>query len=155
MKVLAALSVALGLGFGAASAAPIDPNPITSDYYIEHNGLLWAWASPISTEFFGQNVLYLPGIQEGWRFATGDEWAARPDDSDFGGKCASRFWNSFYTHCDFGDGANGYVSNVWDGSIRELWYVSGDLTPDDVPAPAGLALLGLGLLGLGLARRKR
>ena len=114
----------------AVNAVPVDTSPITSAYYINFNGLLWAWASPVSSEnWFGLNTLYAPSIQDGWREATAGEWASRPLASDFGTsdnfKCASRFWNSSFTYCDYSDVQSGNGTNirVVNANSLDIWYV--------------------------------
>ena len=147
---LAALAVAALIGSTAAQAAPIDSSPITSDYYLAKDNLLWAWASPVSDLDWGNNILYAPGIQDGWRYATTEEWATRPTNQQLSTKlCAARFWNSGFVHCDFGD----VVSNVITGTSADLWYVK--TANADVPEPAMLGLLGMGVLGIAGARRRK
>lgn len=145
-----ALSVAMALGFaGSAGANPILTDLTTADY-ITVGGLDWAWASPVSYQYWGNNVLYQANLHAGWREATDAEWASQPLGSDFGGKCASKYWNSYYTHCDFAD----YTFQHWNttGGGFDLLYVRG--ASIDVPEPASVLLMTLGLLGLGALHRR-
>lgn len=148
-----------------AAAVPFDTSPITADYYVEHNGLYWAWASPVSIEYFGDNVLYGPEVQEGWRYATDEEFANFPPYWLFGNwseqRCAARFFNSAMTYCDWGDIVGGAVTNVWREArdsnllhLDELFYVK-DINFTPVPEPASLGLVGLGLAAGGFAVRRR
>lgn len=109
----------------------------------------------------------MPDIQDGWRFATEEEWAMRPTAADFGTesnfKCAAQFWNSDYTHCDYADGESEYWTYAWDAGedpTDDLLYVRDIRDPNgggntDVPAPGALGLLGVALTGLGLMRRRK
>lgn len=140
--------------------APAFANPVLTDLttadYISVGTLDWAWAAPItSSVWFGANTLYQAGLHEGWREATDLEWASRPTYSDFGNKCASKYWNSGFTHCDFDDS----VSQHWVSgpeNSADLWYVRSEaLDSAQVPEPGSLALAGVALLTLLASRKKK
>lgn len=156
------MAAILGAGIsGPAAAGPILTD-LTTDDYITFGGLDWAWAGPISSElWFGTNTLFAPGLHAGWRLATDAEWALRPAASDFGTfdnfKCASEYWNSTFTHCDYFDGENGAVTNIYKPAPApsdsfDIWYVRSGVPP--IPEPGPLALLGLGLAGLAVRSRR-
>lgn len=150
---LAAAMAGMVLSSGIALANPILTD-LTTDDYITVSGLDWAWAAPITSGvWFGINTLFEADLHAGWREATDAEWAARPDASAFGSKCAAKYWNSVFTHCDFGD----TLSQHWQASPElhyDLWYVRGD-NGSNVPEPGSIALVGLGLLGLTVARKRK
>lgn len=158
---LAAAMAGMFLSSGIALANPILTDLTPADY-ITVGGLDWAWASPVTSEvWFGQNTLSQASLHDGWREATDAEWAARPAASAFGPssssfKCASQYWNSTFTHCDYGDGTGGYLSQHWQASPEDsldLWYVRD--ASIDVPEPGSIALVGLGLLGLTVVRKRK
>ncbi|WP_157979427.1 PEP-CTERM sorting domain-containing protein [Rhodoferax ferrireducens] len=135
-------------------------NPVLTDLtpndYITVGALDWAWAAPITSEvWFGTNTLYQASLHEGWREATDTEWAAKPSFTDFGGKCAAQYWNSSFTHCDFGDGlSQHWLPSSAGANSLDLWYVR-SLAVSQVPEPGTLALLGMALAAAAVARRKK
>lgn len=177
-KLLSSIALSASLLFGAqAHAVIIDASTIIPDENIllNFNGLDWVYAGPIPTEYFGPGNLETPEYRatEGWRYATEEEWALRPDWTDFiigGGmvdpvagfsdhskyRFASEYWSN-YNHIDLSDAAEGLLTNGeyinWESGY-ETWYVRNAVT-SAVPESSSIMLLGLGLLGLAFARRKQ
>jgi len=146
----AAMTFALAVSAGSASAA-VNLNDLPSNTYITVGKLDWTWASPVaSPTWYGMNTLYGPDLHKGWRYATASELANRPNASAFvvNGQTAQsvEYWNSYFTHIDFGDGQSGYVSSMPDGSTNETWYVR-DVAA--VPEPATWAMMIIGFGGVG------
>ena len=151
-KFLLATAIAIGLS-SAALANPVLTDLTTDDYIVLGN-LKWAAASPVTQQYFYGYELFTADLHAGWREATDAEWASRPNWDDFAGKCASKYWNSSFTHCDVGDALSQHFV-AGDGSdYRDLWYVSSVAADGTVPEPATLGLFGLGLFGAFAARRK-
>lgn len=149
------LAAAASLCMSSAVLAGPVLTDLTPDDYITVGSLDWAWAGPINSQYWGSNELFQASLHAGWREATDAEFAARPDYTAFGGKCASQYWNSEYTHCDFGDGVAQHWKTGYTGDSFDLWYVRSEAnTGGDVPEPASLALAAIGLVGLSLSRRK-
>jgi len=94
-----------------------------ADYAVYKNGFYWAWASPCSGGCSTVEPIKVPG----WRFATEQEWASRPDVADFGTpdsfKCAASHFDYTYLHCDYSDAASGYLSRIPNGEHHETWLI--------------------------------
>jgi hypothetical protein len=151
--VLAILSLLAALTPLDAEAALI-PGPLPGDKFITVDGLDWAWASPASS--FGGFDIDAPG--GGWRIASPEEFADRPDANDFivNGelRCAAGYFTNSFTWCDFSDpiagfltrdyvpdagyGVNGVSCNV---VPCDIWVVRGESSIDAVPTPATLMLV--------------
>jgi len=142
-----------------AAAGPAFAGPILTDLtpndYITVGSLDWAWAGPITSGvWFGSNTLYQANLHEGWREATDIEWANRPDYTAFSNKCASKYWNSTFTHCDFGDS----LSQHWIAgpeNSADIWYVRSETSPEQVPEPGTPALTAVALLALLYSRKQK
>ncbi|WP_372658453.1 PEP-CTERM sorting domain-containing protein [Hydrogenophaga sp.] len=157
MKIKASiLSAIISLGFaGTAAAGPVLTD-LTANDYITVGALDWAWAAPVTSEYwYGSNTLYQASLHAGWREATDAEWAAKPVYTDFGGKCAAQYWNSSFTHCDFGDSLSQHWLPASAGAnLADLWYVR-DVVSSNVPEPGTLALFGLAFAAAAVARKKK
>jgi hypothetical protein len=150
------LGGALSLSSGA-QAIPVHA-PVTNDLIVTTTGFEWVWASPCSggcstIDFSFQGPL-------GWRFATSAEFLLRPLFAAFvdanqpsGYKCASKYFDPIYSHCDVGDFAAGYVVSQPNGQNYETLLVRS--TVSAVPVPAALPLLVTGLAGLVAVRRRK
>lgn len=176
MKTLFTLGAAMVasaiIGVAPASATINAPVPTTN--YITYGGLDWAWASPCAAygpSCSGVTLAYQS--TQGWRFPTLAEFMKRPEVSDFGGACASAWFDVSYSHCDFGDpdypfGAiagvkpHGYLFDYGYGvtangssSVADSWVVRGD-GPSAVPEPATWSLLigGFGMVGFASRARR-
>jgi hypothetical protein len=149
------LSALLAVGLISPSfAAPILSDLTTADY-ITVGGLDWAWAGPVATDDWGgDNYLFEASLHAGWREATDLEWFDHPDAVAFGTKCASAYWNSSFTHCDWTD--NMVQHRVIGGEeYSEIWYVRSTPVASDVPEPGSLALSGAAMLMLAASRKKK
>ena len=182
--ILLNIATILGVAWsGTLQAVIIDNATAIPDSEVIINfdgtGLDWVYAGPIAPNEFGPGNIQEPSYRagEGWRFATEEEWAIRPDWQDFTRpgetvpapvagyddhdvyRFASEYWGDF-THVDLNDANNGLITNGFDiGSLTGVWetfYVRGTrVAPDVVPEPSVLALIVVGMLGLGAARRHR
>lgn len=177
-KIFTALTLAASVILGShANAVIIDASTIipNENILLNFNGLDWVYAGPIATEAFGPGNIEAPEYRadEGWRYATTEEWNLRPDWTDFiiGGaavdpesgfndhsryRFASEYWSN-YNHVDLSDAADGLLTNGYDIdwiSTYETWYVRDARITSDVPESSSIILLSLGLLGLVLGRKK-
>lgn len=177
-KLISTLVISLGalVSFNT-NAVVIDASTIIPNENIlqNFNGLDWVYAGPIGTGEWGPGNIEAPEYRasEGWRYATADEWARRPDWTHFiigsaslmpeAGftdhsvyRFASEYWSNF-NHIDLSDAAAGKITNGLDiGSLEDVydtWYVR-DAIISSVPESSSLVLLAMSILGLGVIRRK-
>lgn len=179
-KLLQVLALGTSLVIGAhANAVIIDSSTVIPDENILLNfnglGLDWVYAGSIPTEYFGPGNIEAPEYRadEGWRYATDEEWALRPDWTDFiiGGaildpvsgfgdhslyRFAAEYWGN-YNFIDLSDAAAGMLTNGlyinWEKNY-ETWYVRDARITTPVPESSSIILFGLGLMGLIMSRRK-
>lgn len=178
LGVLAAAAAASMTMVAAMPAAASLDISIPVDNYIVYGGLDWAWAGPCgpvagnSCNSSGIDTMTAFQASEGWRIPTLVEFAARPEVSDFGGKCASAYFGSGYSHCDFGDpdypfGAiagvkpHGYLADFGYGvtsngsdSLAETWFARSEGGAVPEPATWAMMIIGFGAAGSMIRRRK-
>lgn len=178
MKKLILAAAFLGC-MGSAHAQLINAGTAIPDANIlinlNNTGLDWVYAGPIAPNEFSAGNLQPANYRaaEGWRVATTEEWALRPEWTDFivpgytvspgytndhnSYIFASEYWGPF-SHVDLNDYAAGRVTdgvNGYLGALPETIYVR-DTLAAAVPEPETYAMLmaGLGLIGF-VSRRRR
>jgi len=156
-----ALAVLIG-GLPTPALAQINaPVPVAN--YITFGGFDWAWASPCPPTGAGCGsgapVDFTYQGTQGWRLPTAAELAMGPAVTDFGTAgafaCASAWFTSAYSHCDYGDAAGGAVfgapgGNVW---YAETWVIRDGSGAVPEPAAWGMLIGGFALAGAAIRRR--
>lgn len=162
--IAGAALVASGLSAPALAAPILEPVPEAN--YITFGGNDWAWAAPCAPTEPSCGVIDLSYQGPlGWRLPTGDDFLTGPVAASFGTpgsfKCASAWFSTVHTHCDYGDGSSFYIyghpSNPGVGySTVETWLIRGDVD-GAVPEPGtwAMMLLGFGIVGGALRARRR
>jgi hypothetical protein len=143
--------------------AYINWGPVPSTVIVKYNGLDWVWASPclaggcepqiskliprylvFSCCFWLQtfiSILYHPPLtntdigQDGFFYATSEQWALRPAPSTFGPssnfKCAARYFSYTYDFCGYNDAVIGAVfSEPCVGPVGSSCTGSGGIHPN-------------------------
>jgi hypothetical protein len=159
MKAIKAMLIVLFsvLGISSVKAADVPINLI-----INAGGMEWAYVSPCAATGGCGNTLIM---HDGWELATASDFlAAFTSLSDIVNQfqpnnlCASGYFNSGYSHCDYSDVTSGYLwnapvawSNLGNNGFSETFVVR---QLNQVSEPGTLAILALGLVGMAAARRR-
>lgn len=169
IKLTALAAIALGIAGVSAPASAAINTPVPSANYISFGSNDWAWASPCPPAGSAQAASCGSGPQldlsyqgtQGWRLPTAAELAAGPSVADFGTPsafvCASAWFNSFYTHCDYDDAQGGAIFGSTGGGnwYDETWVLrSSNWSAVPESATWAMMIVGFGLVG-GVARRRR
>ena len=164
MKKIALALVAAGAAVcGTPAAAQINA-PVPTANYITYGGNDWAWAGPCSAFQPSCGVIDMSyQSTQGWRIAQAADFAGGPTAADFGTSsnfaCASAWFNTVYTHCDYSDAVSFHIYNHplngGNGATTLETWVIRDGFGGGVPEPSAWALLilGFGMVGAGLRRR--
>ncbi len=164
-KTVALAALATGMAGLATPAAAILNVPVPAANYIVFGGNDWAWASPCppsgsanGTQCGQPNTVdFTYQATQGWRLPTAAELAAGPVAADFGNAgnfaCASAWFNTVYTHCDYGDAAGGAVFGGAGGGnwYDETWVIRSAAVPE--PASWALMIGGFAMVGATMRRR--
>jgi hypothetical protein len=111
----------------------IAPGPVPDDAIVRWAGLDWVWASPCS----GGCSQPSPGNQPGFRYATADEFANKPDHHLFLNglpdtltrclypecKCAATWFDPVFPWCDPVNARAGLITSEPNNSFWESWFV--------------------------------
>ncbi len=149
-------------------------------YFDAGNGLEWVYAAPCALDSNPNGSCNITPITfiDGFREATENEWfssfidlsalveAFSSDTLSETEICATSFFGTGRTNCDFGDLRSGFVSGAPVGiaasignsenSAAEAFLVrdSAGNIPQPVNAPATLLMVGLGLVALRFSKKK-
>lgn len=183
-KHLASVLAVLALASSYSQAALIDA-PLPGNPYIVHNGLKWAWASPLpAVSGWGEDYdldLSYQG-QFGWRLPTAAELALAPTAQQFLFRGANVPLNdadpvsgAYFTNVDESlTGAAACAAPYFTKALANCDWLDGagqpggawagqlgssdvadQLVVQAVPEPETYALMGLGVVGLIASRRRR
>jgi hypothetical protein len=104
--------------------------PVPDALIVSLNGLEWVWASPCALNGCTAGI---DVGHDGFNFATDAQWAIRPTESAFHGKCASPYFDHTHDHCD--------QVNLDPGPYPNSWKY-GSAPTGGLPTADGLPMLG-------------
>ena len=161
---LALVAASAAVGGAPAIAAPIYA-PVPTANYITFGGNDWAWAAPCNPVEPSCGVVDMSyQSTQGWRIAEAADFATGPAAADFGTPdnfaCASAWFSTNYTHCDYGDGAAFFIYNhplnqLPGASTLETWVIRDGVGGVPEPSAWALFITGFGMIGYALRRARK
>ena len=167
IKFISKVSLFIFVVFSMSSQAGLIETDLTTKNYITYKNIDWAWASPVSIETFGSNILKAADTHEGWRSIDEEELFILQNEltiADFTAKDefgveyiiqAVEYWNTYFTHVDQANFEADKISlnMVTDSGSSLRFYETFYVRDVQVPEPSTIMIFAIALIALSMRKR--